>query len=50
VALGFAVGLMLGFGLALLIEILDRSIKSEEQITELLGIPVLGSIPKLIEE
>ncbi len=50
VALGFAVGLMLGFGLGLLIEILDRSIKSEEQITDLLGIPVLGSIPKILDD
>lgn len=50
VMLGFAVGLMLGFGLAFMIEILDRSIKSEEQITELLGIPVLGSVPKIVEE
>lgn len=49
-ALGFAVGLVFGFGLAFLVEILDRSIKSEEQITELLGIPVLGSIPRIIED
>ncbi len=48
--MGFAVGLMIGFGLALLVEILDRSIKSEEQITELLGIPVLGSVPRIIED
>jgi capsular polysaccharide biosynthesis protein len=48
--LGFAVGLMLGFCLAFLIEILDRTVKSEEQITELLGIPVLGSVPKIIED
>lgn len=50
VALGLAVGLVLGFGLAFLIEILDRSVKSEEQITELLGIPVLGSVPRIIED
>ena len=50
VMLGFAVGLMLGFCLAFLIEILDRTVKSEEQITELLGIPVLGSVPKIIED
>ena len=49
-ALGFLVGLMLGLGLGLLIEILDRSIKSEDQITDLLGIPVLGSVPKIIED
>lgn len=50
VILGFAVGLLFGFGLAFLIEILDRTIKSEDQITELIGVPVLGSIPKITED
>ncbi|MBN1775813.1 MAG: hypothetical protein JW817_05040 [Clostridiales bacterium] len=50
VALGVALGLMIGFGLAFMIEIMDRSVKSEEQVTDLLGIPVLGSIPKIIED
>ncbi len=48
--LGILVGLMLGFGIAILIEYLDRSIKSEEQITELIGIPVLASVPRIARE
>jgi capsular polysaccharide biosynthesis protein len=48
--LGILVGLMLGLGIAVLIEYLDRSIKTEEQITELIGIPVLASVPRIARE
>lgn len=47
VILGALIGLVMGIGLAFLLEYLDRSVKTEEQITEILGIPVLGSIPRI---
>lgn len=47
VLLGALVGLALGVGLAFLLEYLDRSVKTEEQAEELLGIPVLGCVPKI---
>jgi len=47
VMLAALIGLVIGVGLAFLLEYLDRSVKTEEQITEILGIPVLGSIPRI---
>lgn len=43
-AIAFVVGLMIGVGLAFLLEYLDTSIKDEEDITNLLELPVLGVI------
>ena len=47
VILGALIGLVMGIGLAFLLEYLDRSVKTEEQVTAILGVPVLGSIPRL---
>lgn len=47
---GILVGLMVGMGIAVLFEYLDRSIKTEEQVTELVGIPVLASVPRIAKE
>lgn len=47
VILGALIGLVIGVGLAFLLEYLDRSVKTEEQVTAILGVPVLGSIPRL---
>jgi non-specific protein-tyrosine kinase len=44
-ALAAVVGLMAAAGLVFLIEALDDSLKSPEEITEKLGLPVLGLIP-----
>ncbi|WLR41581.1 Wzz/FepE/Etk N-terminal domain-containing protein [Bacillus carboniphilus] len=44
VAIAFVVGLMISVGLAFLLEYLDTSIKSEQDIEKILGVPVLGSI------
>ncbi len=42
--LGLIVGLMLGLGLAFFLEILDRRIRSEEDIATELDLPVLGVV------
>jgi capsular exopolysaccharide synthesis family protein len=44
-ALGLALGLVLGLGMALLAEYLDNTVKSVEEAQELFGAPVLGNIP-----
>jgi capsular exopolysaccharide synthesis family protein len=44
--LGLVVGLAVGVGGAVLREVLDRTIKSPEQIREMLDLPVLGAISR----
>ncbi|MBN8193788.1 capsular biosynthesis protein [Bacillus sp. NTK074B] len=44
VAIATVIGLMLGVGLAFLLEFLDNTIKTEQEVEKLLGLPVLGSI------
>ncbi len=46
-ALGFVLSLMLGVGVAFLLEFLDRTIKSSEEVTRLFDLPTLGAIPTL---
>lgn len=46
-ALGMLLGLMLGVGLALLLEYLDNTFKSPQDIEQKLHLGVLGIIPKL---
>ena len=43
----FLLGLVVGVGLAFLIEMLDESIRSVQDVERKLGLPLLGSIPKL---
>jgi polysaccharide biosynthesis transport protein len=45
--LGAAVGLMLAFGIAFLIEYLDDTLKSPVDVDQVLGIPVLGYIAEI---
>ncbi len=45
--LGTSMGLLLGVGLVLLMHLLDRSIKSAEELERLLNLPVLVVIPNL---
>ncbi len=47
-ALGALVGLVLGVGLAFFIEYLDTSVKTMEDVENLLGVPVLAIIPQKI--
>ena len=50
IAIGFIIGAMFGIGLAFLLEFLDKTVKTEQEIENLTGIPVLGSIPRMTEE
>ncbi len=47
-AVGAVAGLMLGIGLALLLEFMDTSVKTMEDVERALQVPVLGIIPKNI--
>lgn len=44
IAIALVVGLMAGVGLSFLLEYLDNTIKSEQDIEKLLELPVLGAI------
>lgn len=44
-ALGLAVGLVFGLGMAFMTEYLDNTIKSTDEAEKLFGAPVLGNIP-----
>jgi polysaccharide biosynthesis transport protein len=46
VILGVIVGLALGIGLAFLREALDTRVHSADELRELLGVPLLGQVPK----
>jgi polysaccharide biosynthesis transport protein len=46
-AIGLALGLFVGLGLAFLLEVLDTSVRTDEDVAELLGQPVLARIPRI---
>jgi capsular exopolysaccharide synthesis family protein len=46
VALGIVLGALLGFGLAALLERVDRRVRSSEEMEELYGLPLVGRIPR----
>jgi capsular exopolysaccharide synthesis family protein len=46
VLLGIVAGLLLGFGLAALLERLDRGVRTPEELEELFELPVLARIPR----
>lgn len=43
-------GVLLGFGLAYLVDMSDKSFRSPEEIRHELGVPILGHIPVLVPE
>ena len=45
VGLGFVVGVISGLFLAFLLEFLDKTVKTEQEVQKLIDIPVLGMIP-----
>lgn len=47
--LGAVIGLLAGIGLAFLLEMLDNTIKNQEDIEQRLGMPFLGVIPAIRE-
>lgn len=49
-AIAFVVGLMTGVGIAFLLEYLDNTIKSEQDIEKILELPVLGAISEIDDE
>ncbi|QIH77972.1 capsule biosynthesis protein CapA [Macrococcoides canis] len=48
--IGLILGLLLALALTLLNNILDKRVKSEEDVQEILGIPVIGMIPHFDEK
>ena len=46
---GLLIGLGLGVGLALLLEFLDRTVKTGEELERILGLPTLAVIPDIFE-
>ncbi|MFD1929269.1 YveK family protein [Sporosarcina siberiensis] len=49
-AIAAVIGLMLGVGLAFLLEYLDTTMKTEQDIEELLGIPILGHVSPISDK
>lgn len=49
IAIAFLLGLMVSVGLAFLLEFLDNTFKSKDQLEQILGIPVIGAIPDDLE-
>lgn len=49
-AVAFFMGLMVSVGVVFLIEYLDNTVKTQEDVEKLLGIPVIGTIPLVEEE
>ncbi|SEL20608.1 Capsular polysaccharide biosynthesis protein [Carnobacterium iners] len=48
--IGLLVGLMLGVGVAFLLEFMDKSIRDERFITEEVGWPILGSVSEMTRD
>ena len=49
-AIALVVGLMAGVGIAFLLEYLDNTIKTEQDVEKILGLPILGAITIISEE
>ena len=49
IIIGFIIGLILSVGIVFLLEYLDNSIKSADELERLLDIPVIGIIPEIKE-
>lgn len=50
VAIAFVLGLMVSLGIVFVIEYMDKTIKTEDDVEKYIGLPVLGVIPKYVEE
>lgn len=49
IAIAAVIGLLIGIGLAFLLDYLDNTVKTEQDIEKVLGIPVLGAITTIDE-
>lgn len=49
-AVGLFLGLLLGFGLAFLLEHFDNTFKSSEEVEKKLNVPVIGMLPNIFEK
>lgn len=49
-AIGFFLGLMASIGIVFLMEYLDNTLKTENDVEKYLELPVIGVIPKIIED
>ncbi|MGX1262635.1 capsular polysaccharide biosynthesis protein [Rossellomorea marisflavi] len=47
IAIAAIIGLMIGVGIAFLLEFLDNTIKTEQDVEKVLGVPVLGSVARI---
>jgi uncharacterized protein involved in exopolysaccharide biosynthesis len=47
IAIGAVLGIFLGVGLAFLLEFVDNTFKTKDDVERMLGVPVLGQIPDL---
>lgn len=45
--IGIGLGLVLGIGMALFLDSLDETVKSEREIEQLLGLPAIGAVSKM---
>jgi capsular polysaccharide biosynthesis protein len=50
IAIAMVIGLMAGVGIAFLLEFLDNTVKTEQEVEKLLGLPVLGSITRIKDQ
>lgn len=50
IAIALVVGLMAGVGIAFLLEYLDSTIKTEQDVEKILNIPILGVIPTINDQ
>ncbi len=46
IGFGALIGIVLGLGLALLLEQMDRRVKREDDLTDMTGLPLLATVPK----
>lgn len=46
-SIGIVIGLIVGVGIAFLLELLDRTVKDDKFITDSIGFTVLGTVPKM---
>lgn len=50
IAIALVIGLFTGVGLALIIELINTRIKSEQEVEDLLGLPIIGTIRTVTEK